>query len=110
MRYLSTEELKLPKPVDGAKTLPEFLKVLGELYTPTQKFSLNMKQLRSLNKALDVLGGEPHGGHFVLDNEEVEVLKALVEQYAPAVLIHARNAPAVLDALNAAPEKNPVEA
>lgn len=111
MRYLSaTEEIKLPKPMADTKTLPELLKVMGEVYQPTPKFSLNMKQLRSLNKALETLEGEPEDGYYVLDNEEVELLKLLVEQYAPSVLTFPRNAPAIMDALTACPEKRPEKA
>jgi hypothetical protein len=110
MRYLSTEEIKLPKPMGDTKTLPEILKAMGEVYAPSAKFSLVMKQLRSLNKALDVLEGAPEDGYYVLDNEEVEVLKVLVEQYAPIVLVNARNAPAILDALVNSPEKRPEKA
>lgn len=110
MRYLSTEEVKLPKPMGDTKTLPEILKVMGDIYTPTAKFSLTMKQLRSLNKALDILEGESDDGYFLLDGEEVEVFRALIEQYAPTVLVNARNAPAILDALLACPEKRPEKA
>lgn len=108
MRYLSaTEEPNLPKPMADTKTLVSMLKTMGDLYQPSQKFSLTMKQLRSLNRALDCLDGEPEDGYYVLDNEEFEVLRALVEQYAPAVLVAARNAPVILDALLASPEKRP---
>ena len=112
MRYLSTEELKLPKPLgdDKVKSLPDILKVLGDLYQPTTKFSLVMKQLRSLNKGLDVLERKPTDGYFVLDNEEVEVFKLLIDQYAPTVLVNARNAPAILDALMACPDHQPEKA
>lgn len=111
MRYLSaTDEVKLPKPMADAKTLPDLLKVMGDVYQPTPKFSLVMKQLRSLNKALDILGAKPDDGYYVLDSEEVEVLRLLIDQYAPSVLTFPRNAPAIMDALMACPEKRPEQA
>lgn len=108
MRYINaSEEIKLPKQMGEDKTLPAILTRMGEVYTPTPKFALTMKQLRSLNKAMDTFESEPDGGYYLLDNDEFEVLKLLVEQYAPSVLVNARNAPAILDALLAAPEKRP---
>ena len=66
MRFLSTEPLKLPKPMTVQENgtdprplnLPEVLRVLLNSYSPTQSWSLTLPQLRSLNKALDALESE----------------------------------------------------
>ena len=124
MRYLSTEPVKLPKPMivepagpspDGKpqpnSSLPAIAKFLLGIYQPSQAFTLGTSQLRSLNKALDALEGEPEDGYYLLDEAEWALIKTVADGMGPHVLlIHARNVPAIIDALDACPSKKPAKA
>ena len=117
MRYLSSEPLTLPKPMSQGlnglvgvnMSLPEIAKTLLETYGPRQDFSLTIQQLRSLNKALDAFEAQPDNGYYLLDDAEYQLIKLVLENMAPKTLVsHARNVPAILDALEASPHKRPL--
>ena len=116
MRFLSTDTLKLPRPMTIEKngseprplTLPEALRTLLNNYAPTQNWSLTVPQLRSLNKTLDKLDGVLDGGYYLLDEAEFTVALLVVQHIGPLMIQSARNTPAIEDALMACPENRPV--
>ena len=121
MRYLSNEPLKLPVKMTTTGTkgtedvqdmsLPEVLRLCARYEPVPGKFALTQAQLRSLNKGLDVIEGEPDDGYYLLDNDEIATFKVLLDQWAPLAFVsHTRNIPNLIDALTAAPEKKPEKA
>lgn len=118
MRFLSTEPLKLPKPMtiqeNGSAprslSLPEVLCALLGNYAPLQGWSLTNLQLRSLNKAIDALEGNPDNGYYLLDDAEFATALLVVQHVGPLMIQSARNTPAVEDAMAACPDKRPVAA
>ena len=92
-------------------SLPRLLLMLLTAYQPSQRFHLDDNQLRSRNKAMDVLEGDPDDGFYLLDDREVELCKLILSKVAPFVMVtHSENVPYVQDALAEAPEKKPAPA
>ena len=90
--------------IDGNETeasTKDVLRLLIEVYQPSQELTLQMTDLRKYNKILDVLEtGPQEEGHLRFEDNDFELLKKLALHYAPLVLI--RNAPLVEDMLNSA--------
>ena len=113
MRYLENTVIALPRVVKREDTgedatFPYILKRLMENYTPTDQLRLTMKDLRVLNRAIDVLEREPEDGFYALETDEFDLVHRVLEHLGPALIGGiARNAPALLDALDATADKKP---
>ena len=113
MRYLENAVIALPRVVKREDTgedatFPYILKRLMENYTPTDQLRLTMKDLRVLNRAIDALDREPEGGFYALETYEFDMGRRVLELLGPALIGGiARNAPALLDALDGTADKRP---
>ena len=86
---------------DTDASVKDVLRLLLEVYQPSQELTLQMTELRAYNKVLDVLeDGPQEDGHLRFEDVDFDLLKKLALHYAPLVLI--RNAPLVEDLLNSA--------
>ena len=118
MRYLSTapiENLPIPMPhaVDpenpesGTRPacLIDILLIFAKNYRASDKLQLNLEQLRFLNRAVIAMEAlrSVEDTSVVIDDSDFAVLKLLTESNAPLLTVFARNAPAIVDALNGTP-------
>ena len=116
MRYLENTVIALPRVVKREDTgedatFPYILKRLMENYTPTDQLRLNIRDLRVLNRAIDALEREPEGGFYALETDEFDMVRRVLEHLGPALIGGmARNAPALLDALDATASERPAPA
>lgn len=112
MRYIKDETIDLPVPVIGEDeqnlSIPEILVTLAKTYTPDQALTLNMGQLRSLNKVITKLEGDSEDGYFVLDDGDFKVIKQIVEKLGIKLRGSlSRSVPKIFDFLNSSPEEKP---
>lgn len=112
MQYISTKPLELPKAMtmedETGATLAGIVRYLLEAYQPRQSLTLDVGELRSVNKVLDVLEQEDTDGYYAIEDADMSVISKVVNKFAPGIMVsHPRNIPAIVDALEACPKEKP---
>jgi hypothetical protein len=111
-KYIKNSVVSMPIPFvnndNEPQLFPEVLAWLCGLYQPTKEFQLHtLNERRSLNRAMDRLEATTRD-YCVLDNDEFKVIRPVVEHVGLALLQGLdRNLPAIIDALDAAPDEVP---
>lgn len=83
------------------------LSAFGGAYAPLRDYTLATAALRNLNRALDVLEGEPDGdGYYAIEDAHWKVLKETVIKMMENSSM-ARSAPIIEDILNDAVTEKP---
>ena len=86
----------------------EALIAFGGAYAPLRDYTLATAALRNLNKALDVLDGEPdEEGYYAFEDAHWKVLKESVIKMMENSSM-ARSAPIIEDILNGASTEKPI--
>jgi hypothetical protein len=87
-------------------TIEWSLATIMNAYIPTQKFILNMQDLRKFNRCFDVLE-DTSKDVMAFEDEDFKVLLSIVQNVAPMMLLPhiVRNAPQIEDVLTNAPSK-----
>jgi len=95
-----------PEAKTAEATIGEFLHLLLSSYTPQAMHPpLTLRDLRALNKLLDMLEEPPAQGYYAIEDADFELLLRVAPQMA--TLLSPRNAPLVEDALRAASKEKP---
>ena len=106
MHYMQDGPFEGPVKADD-DTIVKVLINLAGMYQPIQGLTLKMADIRRLNRAIDILEGDPDDdGYFALEDEDFKVLKLVTITLAENSSL-ARSAPAVEDALDSAPTEKP---
>lgn len=114
MRYIKDEVISLPKPITESQTekpatFPAVLRSLIESYTPSDSLKLNLKDLRALNRTVDILEAKAENGYYALEDEHFQVVRRIVEASITQLRLGlARDIPVLLDALDASPQTKPI--
>jgi len=88
------------------------LGVTANSYIPTDKFSLSLKEIRSLNTAVDILDKELETDEYMsFEDADFVILKKVILQLLPLISIGQllMNAPIIEDILNNPLDKLPKE-